>query len=607
MRQWVSGVLFILVVFAFQVSSIPFVHMHPDEELSYRATEGTLADTLHYQMSLQDNQAPGWFVTFWAWRQFVGDAEFTSRIMGMLMTVVTLAIVFRLGRRWFSTSAALAALAALGVSHYFFTYSQDIRMYPLTMLAAALSVWMFDRWRGDSVTVQLPNRRRTIAYALSLAFMLYVHYLLVFLIAAQVLFVLLFQRLNRRLVLSGMGALALAFLVWLPWFLTFVTQVVGLRNIEAASGTGRGVAGIGVSTQVTSLPTIVTLVNMATNGLPWLYALILAAGLVTLWRRIGFRLALMWAFGATAITFTANLVAGVYAPRFVSHAAMGLALAVGAALLIRPSRWRLTATGAFLALNLFMFPTQYPADRIPYRDLFHELSAQSQPGDVLLQVQGGEIDGFVDWQIAHYLPDYLQAARTSDRAQTAGARRIWMMTGDLFDPQVEADFNALEPMHPVQTVIGNCDRAWCYIIQLMEAPPLSTPLIFRDADGAHEVPFWGADVDRVTETEIGTRLWWRVAEPLDQDYSFGLHLLDTNGILVAQNDGPIVHYGAEPVPTSTMQVGRLYIDFRSLPRTASLAPGEYHLALVVYQPWDGARLTLPDGADHLVLQTLTLH
>src|SRR5690606_18815389 len=67
-RQWVSGVLFILVVFAFQVSSIPFVHMHPDEELSYRATEGTLADTLHYQMSLQDNQAPGWFVTFWAWR-----------------------------------------------------------------------------------------------------------------------------------------------------------------------------------------------------------------------------------------------------------------------------------------------------------------------------------------------------------------------------------------------------------------------------------------------------------------------------------------------------------------------------------------------------------
>jgi hypothetical protein len=139
----------------------------------------------------------------------------------------------------------------------------------------------------------------------------------------------------------------------------------------------------------------------------------------------------------------------------------------------------------------------------------------------------------------------------------------------------------------------------------MEAPPLSEPLVFADADTGDALTFLGADIDRADAAQINTRLWWRVQKPLTRDYSFGLHLLDTNGALVAQSDGPVQHYGAETVQTSTMQPERIYIDFRSLTLHSDLPPGQYRLALVVYRPWDNVRLTSGVGADRLVLDTIT--
>jgi hypothetical protein len=597
--RWISAAIIIFLVFAFQVSNIPNVYMHPDEELSYRATQGGLGDTLYFQQSVQDNQAPGWFVSFWAWRQVVGDAEYTSRVLGILFTVLTLAISYRLGRRWFGSTPTLASLIVLGVNHFFFTYSLDIRMYPLATFSAAFSMWMFERWRTHLTW------RHTILYGVSVALMLYVHYLLVFLVATQILLVLLSRRLNVQQVVMGGAALVLAFLIWLPWFPTFVNQVMGLRNIELESGTSRGVAGIGVSTFETSPETIGELIGIATNRLPWLYGLALVVGLIMLWRRTGFWLALGWGIGAPLVYLIANLVAAVYAPRFVSHAVVGLGLAVGAALLIRPTRLRLTGLSVFVVLNLLAFPTQFP-ERTPYRSIFTELSRQAREGDVLYMLQAGENDGFVEWQVSHYLPVHLQTNRVDSVEQAAPARRVWLITSDLFSDQVGQVFAFLEPTHPVQSVIGDCHRYWCYVAQLMEAPPLAEPLIFDDPDTGNVLPFWGADIDRADSEQIDTRLWWRVEEPPTRDLSFGLHLLDANGALVAQNDGPIEHYGSSTVQTSNMQPETIYIDFRSLTLPPDLPPGEYVLTLAVYRPWDNVLLTLPDGSERLVLKTITI-
>src|SRR6185503_18255812 len=96
-QRWGLAVLVIGAVAAFLLIAGWQLQMHPDEELSYRSTNGDLAFTLDFQMSVRDNQAPLWFVTFWAWRQTVGDAEYTSRVLGVLSVMLALALTYRLG------------------------------------------------------------------------------------------------------------------------------------------------------------------------------------------------------------------------------------------------------------------------------------------------------------------------------------------------------------------------------------------------------------------------------------------------------------------------------------------------------------------------------
>ncbi|MBI1256078.1 MAG: hypothetical protein GC204_01285 [Chloroflexi bacterium] len=594
-HHWGLAVLVIGVVAAFLLIAAWQLQMHPDEVLSYRSTDGDLAFTLNMQTSVHDNQAPLWFVSFWTWRQLVGDGEFTSRVFGVLAVMLALSLTYQLGRRWFHSDwvGLLAPLLLIG-NGLFFNYALDIRPYPMVMLSAALCMWAFTLWLDRRTT------RSAVFYGLTITLILYLHYLLIFLVVVQVIY-----WLTQKPRLRDFGQAALAGIVgvvlWLPWFPTFLNQITGLHQIETQSGTVRGVAGIGVSTFATTPATILDLLNSMTNGQLGLYGLVLLIGGVLLWRKGRYWLALSWALGLPLVALAANLVAAVYAPRFVSNLMLGLALALAAALVKLPQRLGVIGAVVLIGANLLTFSTTIPV-RVPYRDVYAQLSVQAKPGDVLFNAPAGQFDTYLQWQQEHYLAADLQPESGTNFEQAEKARRVWFMTASWFDPIVQAQVKQLEPTHPVQQVIGQCPQhGWCYIAQLMEAPPFTNAQRF----GAN-MDFWGADVDTVTATEIRTRLWWRVEQAPDKDYSISLRLLDRAGALVAQNDGPINHYGVQIVQTSQLEPGKIYIDWRSLNPPTTLPGGTYTLELVVYQSWDGQRLTLADGSDSLTLQVLTI-
>jgi hypothetical protein len=203
--------------------------------------------------------------------------------------------------------------------------------------------------------------------------------------------------------------------------------------------------------------------------------------------------------------------------------------------------------------------------------------------------------------MSHYLPVGLFRSATADINRAKNARRIWFVTTNWFNGDVRANFDELEPDFPVQEVLGDCNRNWCYLVQLMEAPPLKVPIIF-----GNEVPFWGIDVETVTRSAVDVHLWWRAEKSPTNSYSIGLHLLDQSGNLIAQSDGAINEYGKTQVDLTTMQPGQIYIDYRTLNLPSIVAPGSYDLDLIVYNWQTGQRLTLPDGSDHLSLNTITV-
>ena len=88
--------------------------------------------------------------------------------------------------------------------------------------------------------------------------------------------------------------------------------------------------------------------------------------------------------------------------------------------------------------------------------------------------------------------------------------------------------------------------------------------------------------------------WWSADETPLMDYSFGLHVVDSQGVLVLQSDGgpqgPLV-----PSQTSTWEPGQPYRDDRTITLPWCMPPGYYDMRLTVYQWWDGVRLKPESG------------
>jgi hypothetical protein len=617
---WLLAVV-LLVQFGFLAHFAWALHMHPDEDLSFQSTNGDLIDVIRYQQSLHDNQAPLWFILFRVWRTLIGDHEYTSRIFGILCSLIAIALTVRISRMMLPQSGCriglLAGLLLLG-NGLFFHYALDIRPYPLVMLVAALSLCALVHW------VQRGTWRAAARYGLTIAAMFYTHYLLMLFVAAQLLFVPFALRhpvrargRSRRYAAQLALACACAAALSSFWVPTFIAQVQHLRAVEATTGTGRGVAGIGVSTERTTLETVVELMHAATNQLPVLYGGLLVAGAVLVRRcaalRPAFLLAIVWALVTPAMYLAANTVAAVYAPRFVSHCTLGLALACALAvymLAARAARYRaviaVAAACGLLVPTLIGFPQQLPS-RTPYRDILGQISDHYHAGDAILLVRAGDDNPFVARQLYRYLHAPAQAAITHDSRSASEARRVWYVTGDLFDATVRREFTRLEPTHPVRRVLGDCNRFWCFVAQEMLAPPFHTPIRFTDAESGNVVPFYGADLDRDAAGLLRADLWWRVETALTRDYSIALHLLNTEGMLIAQHDGPIHHYGVEVVQTSAMQLGRIYVDERALVLPADLPAGTYTPFVLVYRFWDGLRLRVESGqADAVALEPITI-
>lgn len=462
-RWWVIGLLFIFLVSTFLIHSIRTTYMRDDEEIALRVTSRDLAYAVQYQ-AWSDVHPPLYFIVFWFWGRLAGDSEFASRLFSILLSIITLALIYRLSLAWFKDPrVGIFAIAVLGVNAYFFTYALEIRPYALILLIATFSMWAFHRW------LMHRTPRTAVLYGLSLALMLYLHYFMAFLVVAQWLY-LLFTRPARRTLNQLVRAGGIGLLFWLPWLPIFINQVIKLFGIESAGGQSRGLGGIGTTTQPTNLESITRLLELMTNGQIGLYVLVLLLGIFLFWRKSAYRLAFLWGIGVPLIALIINLVFAVYTPRYISYLVIGFGLLLGLALVGLPKRLRWGGLAVFVAISLWALPSQLPKDRIPFRDLLQNVAANAQPGDVIFFDNADLLNNVLRWQIRHYLPRDLWNNRTEDAAVAAEADRVWFVTADWFDPNVRANFDMIESTHPLQIGFGDCNRYWCYLIQLLEAP-----------------------------------------------------------------------------------------------------------------------------------------
>jgi hypothetical protein len=95
-----------------------------------------------------------------------------------------------------------------------------------------------------------------------------------------------------------------------------------------------------------------------------------------------------------------------------------------------------------------------------------------------------------------------------------------------------------------------------------------------------------------------TLIWQSLSSRPGQNYVVFTHLLDEQGRLIAQHDGPPAN-GARPI--SGWVIDEYVIDEHQLAFLDADYAGSAQLEVGLYDPLSGERLRLEDGSDHLIL------
>jgi hypothetical protein len=164
--------------------------------------------------------------------------------------------------------------------------------------------------------------------------------------------------------------------------------------------------------------------------------------------------------------------------------------------------------------------------------------------------------------------------------EDAVAPAVYNVEVGLYDPQTDTRLDARDPQGNAVTPV--------FVGRAKVAAESPSPV--RPAHAVHyvlgdQITLIGYDVEP-PEVQAGTplslTLYWRAERRPDADYVAFVQLVDQEGNLVAQADGPP---RGEWYPTSWWAAGDVVVDHRSLPTQPDVATGEYTLLVGLYR-WE---------------------
>lgn len=165
---------------------------------------------VHYPIG--DFHPNGYFAILWVWGHLFGFSEISVRMPSVIFGVLTIVMVYLIGKKFFSEKTGLIAAILLATAPLHIYYSQEARMYSFAAFAATFSFFLL---------IQFINKAAHSfwLYSLGIALVLYSDYVAYLIIVPQIVYVLIVEkRLLKKLFLAFFigGLLALPTLLILP-------------------------------------------------------------------------------------------------------------------------------------------------------------------------------------------------------------------------------------------------------------------------------------------------------------------------------------------------------------------------------------------------------
>jgi uncharacterized membrane protein len=579
-----------------------------DEAITAAMTHLSIPEIARFHWQSAFTHIPGWYILLNLWAKVFGTSEAALRLPSVIAGVLVVPLVWQILRLACRTDRILRLVGAglVSFSPLLVLYSQEARMYAIATTLALASVYLSMRLASRSGAVTLG------ALILVNWLMLAFQYYFVLLIGIEGLFVLMLAATRRLRPIKLLAALAvsclpLALRALAPGFqmtaetLASTTGQLKIDWMGLLDGTWRDLAfGMVIWQPRESLigyallaPFVVGLVAAGCRrcesadatpiSWPRCFLLIVALpGLIT------------------------ALFLGDFHTRYILYVAPFFLMIVALGIVTLWRVWRplgaiaFAAAGAVAVAGLLYYFGTY--QRSAYRDVALYLTQRARPGDVVL-LEGPRQHLLADY----YLPRELKVVPVPDVPLPAhlpsGAPKV--IPGEIdrqLKPLLEIHPNLWlvlageDEVDPAEFVLSYLSAA-AYRLACRDWLDVTlchflAPASLRSA-GAHpldiafqgEMRLRGADISAhlVTSAEryLLVNLNWETSGKPAKDYKVTLRLLDAGGKVVSQaDDFPI----GSLLPPTTWGEDGAQTGHMVLPVPAQLPPGDYVLALGLYDP-----------------------
>ncbi len=614
-----------------------------DEGNAARAAERTIP--LILAAAEGDIHPPGYYLLLHFWRALAGESEFALRALSAFCGVLTVAFTYALGRRLLGGSTGLGAAFLAALSPLAVYYSQEARMYALLgLLATASTCFLCDMRYAICASRLSPIAHRgsgvvTLAgYVTTAAAGLYTHYAFPFVLAVHNLLFLGWwwvrgrRGSDRWRLLVGWAILqATALLLFLPWLPT------ALQSVTGWSSAGRGYdLGLALQDVFHVLTVGITLEAGEARWALLIAGGLLLAGLWTQQERAGAVGGLAaWLLLPIALIFAFDLYKPAYLKFLVAVLSpFHILLAYGVESVANLARHATRITqyvsrvtcyvlrvACYVSLlvtalipslhNLYFNPTYARND---YRQIAADVAASARPGDGIILNAANQWEVFTYYHregapvypIPRSRPPRAAAVAAELEQVTAAHQRLFV----LYWGDAEADPERLVEGWLANHAYKAGDRWYGRVrVAVYGLGPLpEEPAVELNAHFGGAIYLHGYALGEVVPGDIlPVTLFWEAEAPVPDRYKVFLHLLDSNGQLVAQTD---TEPGNNLVPTSIWTPGEALIDRYGVFLPQDLPAGEYALVVGLYHLVTVERLPVTlDGApagDHVILGTVAI-
>lgn len=124
-----------------------------DEALSYHFVTTRSFSNLLFSLPLIDPHPPLYYIILKGWIQFAGSSEFALRLPSIVFGTLAVGMFYYLVEAVFDRPTALLASILMSISPFFITYSQEVRMYALSvLLTVSATYFLYRATNSTSVT-----------------------------------------------------------------------------------------------------------------------------------------------------------------------------------------------------------------------------------------------------------------------------------------------------------------------------------------------------------------------------------------------------------------------------------------------------------------------